>query len=127
MHVYIQIRTHTYTHLYAYTRSHTYPPPPLTPHYPPSLPTSPGEYSGAPTLQETYDYARTIFSLMCRHKDPKGKILIIGGGIANFTDVAATFTGIQKAMKQYRDELLEAKVGTRRAQRRVWCCLLLLV
>ena len=69
-----------------------------------------GEYSGAPTLQETYDYARTIFSLMCRHKDPRGKILIIGGGIANFTDVAATFTGIQKAMKQYRDELLEAKV-----------------
>ena len=69
-----------------------------------------GEYSGAPTLQETYDYARTIFSLMTRHKHPDGKILIIGGGIANFTDVAATFTGIQKAMKQYRDELLEAKV-----------------
>jgi ATP citrate (pro-S)-lyase len=70
-----------------------------------------GEYSGAPSLQETYDYARTIFDLMCRHKDPRGKILIIGGGIANFTDVAATFTGIQKAMKQYRDELLEAKVS----------------
>lgn len=70
-----------------------------------------GEYSGAPTLQETYDYARTIFSLMCRHKDPRGKILIIGGGIANFTDVAATFTGIQKAMKQYREELLESKVA----------------
>jgi ATP citrate (pro-S)-lyase len=69
-----------------------------------------GEYSGAPTLQETYDYARTIFSLMTRHKDPRGKVLIIGGGIANFTDVAATFTGIQKAMKQYREELLEAKV-----------------
>lgn len=69
-----------------------------------------GEYSGAPTLQETYEYARTIFSLMCRHKDPRGKVLIIGGGIANFTDVAATFTGIQKAMKQYRDELLAAKV-----------------
>jgi ATP citrate (pro-S)-lyase len=69
-----------------------------------------GEYSGAPSLQETYDYARTIFDLMCRHKDPRGKILIIGGGIANFTDVAATFTGIQKAMKEYRDELLENKV-----------------
>lgn len=27
-----------------------------------------GEYSGAPTLSETYDYARTIFSLMCRKK-----------------------------------------------------------
>lgn len=69
-----------------------------------------GEYSGAPTLQETYEYARTIFSLMCRHKDPRGKILIIGGGIANFTDVAATFTGIQKAMKAFRDELIESKV-----------------
>eukprot|EP00428_Durinskia_dybowskii_P066093 CAMPEP_0170370088 /NCGR_PEP_ID=MMETSP0117_2-20130122/8326_1 /TAXON_ID=400756 /ORGANISM="Durinskia baltica, Strain CSIRO CS-38" /LENGTH=1106 /DNA_ID=CAMNT_0010624843 /DNA_START=57 /DNA_END=3377 /DNA_ORIENTATION=- len=69
-----------------------------------------GEYSGAPTLQETYDYARTVFSLMCRHKDPRGKVLIIGGGIANFTDVAATFTGIQKAMRQFRDELLESKV-----------------
>jgi ATP citrate (pro-S)-lyase len=69
-----------------------------------------GEYSGAPTLQETYDYARTVFSLMCRHKDPRGKVLIIGGGIANFTDVAATFTGIIKAMKQYKEELLENKV-----------------
>mmetsp|Transcript_6431 Transcript_6431/g.10826 ORF Transcript_6431/g.10826 Transcript_6431/m.10826 type:complete len:1100 (-) Transcript_6431:162-3461(-) len=69
-----------------------------------------GEYSGAPSLQETYDYARTIFSLMCRHKDERGKVLIIGGGIANFTDVAATFTGIQKAMRQYREELLESKV-----------------
>ena len=70
-----------------------------------------GEYSGAPTLQETYDYARTIFSLMCRHKHPQGKILIIGGGIANFTDVAATFTGIQKAMKQFREELIESNVA----------------
>lgn len=69
-----------------------------------------GEYSGAPTLMETYEYARTIFSLIVRHKDPRGKILIIGGGIANFTDVASTFTGIQKALKEYRDELLEAKV-----------------
>ncbi|KAJ1431002.1 atp-citrate synthase [Ochromonadaceae sp. CCMP2298] len=69
-----------------------------------------GEYSGAPSLQETYDYARTIFSLMCRHKDERGKVLIIGGGIANFTDVAATFTGIQKAMRQYREELLENQV-----------------
>jgi ATP citrate (pro-S)-lyase len=69
-----------------------------------------GEYSGAPTLQETYDYARTVFSLMCRHKDPRGKVLIIGGGIANFTDVAATFTGIQKAMRLFRDELIENKV-----------------
>ena len=69
-----------------------------------------GEYSGAPTLQETYEYAKTIFSLMTKTKHPDGKILIIGGGIANFTDVAATFTGIQKAMTQFREELLEHKV-----------------
>jgi ATP citrate (pro-S)-lyase len=69
-----------------------------------------GEYSGAPTLAETYEYAKTVFSLMIKKKHPMGKVLIIGGGIANFTDVAATFTGIQKAMKQFRDELLEHNV-----------------
>jgi ATP citrate (pro-S)-lyase len=70
-----------------------------------------GEYSGAPTLMETYNYARTIFSLMCRHHNDQGKILIIGGGIANFTDVAATFKGIQKALREYRDDLIENKVS----------------
>jgi ATP citrate (pro-S)-lyase len=70
-----------------------------------------GEYSGAPTLMETYNYARTIFSLMCRHHNEQGKILIIGGGIANFTDVAATFKGIQKALGEFRDELIENKVS----------------
>eukprot|EP01035_Chromulina_nebulosa_P017875 gene17875-23491_t len=69
-----------------------------------------GEYSGAPTLSETYEYAKTVFSLIVRHKNPLGKILIIGGGIANFTDVAATFTGIQKALKEFREEFLENKV-----------------
>jgi len=76
-----------------------------------------GEYSGAPTLQETYEYAKTIFSLMCRYKDPHGKVLIIGGGIANFTDVASTFTGIQKAMKEFRDDILsnDIEIWVRRA------------
>lgn len=50
-----------------------------------------GEYSGAPSEQQTYDYARTILSLMTRSKHPEGKVLIIGGGIANFTNVASTF------------------------------------
>ncbi|XP_017712121.1 PREDICTED: ATP-citrate synthase-like isoform X2 [Rhinopithecus bieti] len=50
-----------------------------------------GEYSGAPSEQQTYDYAKTILSLMTREKHPDGKILIIGGSIANFTNVAATF------------------------------------
>jgi ATP citrate (pro-S)-lyase len=50
-----------------------------------------GEYSGAPSEQQTYEYAKTILSLMTKEKNSNGKILIIGGGIANFTNVAATF------------------------------------
>lgn len=41
---------------------------------------------------------------------PEGKILIIGGGIANFTNVAATFKGIIRALKQYQKQLQEHKV-----------------
>lgn len=32
-----------------------------------------GEYSGAPSEQQTYDYAKTILSLMTREKHPEGK------------------------------------------------------
>ncbi|MGD0238506.1 MAG: ATP citrate lyase citrate-binding domain-containing protein, partial [Syntrophorhabdales bacterium] len=34
----------------------------------------------------------------------------IGGGIANFTDVASTFKGIIKALKEYREKLQENKI-----------------
>lgn len=51
-----------------------------------------GEYSGAPSEQQTFEYAKTILHLMTTSdKHPQGKVLIIGGGIANFTNVAATF------------------------------------
>jgi ATP citrate (pro-S)-lyase len=50
-----------------------------------------GEYSGAPSEQQTYEYAKTILTLMIKEKHECGKVLIIGGGIANFTNVAATF------------------------------------
>ncbi|CAN0385928.1 unnamed protein product, partial [Discosporangium mesarthrocarpum] len=70
-----------------------------------------GEYSGAPSEQMTYNYARTILGLMTRNKDKKGKVLIIGGGIANFTDVAATFTGIITALKQYAEELRDGNIS----------------
>merc|ERR1712232_553 len=69
-----------------------------------------GEYSGAPTKEETYLYARTLLGLMTRHKREEGKFLFIGGGIANFTDVNATFAGLIQAIGEYRDELLEHKV-----------------
>ena len=50
-----------------------------------------GEYSGAPTETQTFHYARTVLDLMLRaptHKE--GKVLFIGGGIANFTNVSVT-------------------------------------
>lgn len=70
-----------------------------------------GEYSGAPTETQTYEYASTMLDLMTRGKPhPDGKILIIGGGIANFTNVAATFKGIIRALKEYSGNLVEHKV-----------------
>uniref|UniRef100_F6ZC40 ATP-citrate synthase n=1 Tax=Monodelphis domestica TaxID=13616 RepID=F6ZC40_MONDO len=69
-----------------------------------------GEYSGAPSEQQTYDYAKTILSLMTREKHPQGKILIIGGSIANFTNVAATFKGIVRAIRDYQGPLKEHEV-----------------
>jgi ATP-citrate lyase beta-subunit len=75
-----------------------------------------GEYSGGPTTGETKFYAETIFDLMTRHEDPRGKVLIIGGAIANFTDVAKTFTGIIQALENYADKLKahDTKIYVRR-------------
>lgn len=77
-----------------------------------------GEYSGAPSESQTYEYAKTILDLMTRDTPhPQGKFLFIGGGIANFTNVAATFKGIIKAMKEYQ-QLLQShhvRVFVRRA------------
>lgn len=71
-----------------------------------------GEYSGGPTTGETKFYAETIIDLMTREKDPEGrdKILIIGGAIANFTDVAKTFTGIIQAFEEYADKMKDVGV-----------------
>lgn len=70
-----------------------------------------GEYSGAPSEQQTYDYAKTILSLMCKETHPDGKILIIGGGIANFTNVAATFKGIVRSLREYQQRLIDGRVS----------------
>jgi len=69
-----------------------------------------GEYSGDPNEEFTYLYARTVLDLMTRKKNPKGKILLIGGGIANFTDVANTFKGIVRALREYKQKLKDNKV-----------------
>lgn len=70
-----------------------------------------GEYSGAPSEQQTYEYAKTILSLMCQDKHPQGKVLITGGGIANFTNVAATFRGIITALQEFQPRLVEHKIS----------------
>ena len=69
-----------------------------------------GEYSGDPNTEETYYYTRTILDLMTRRKDPRGKVLIIGGAIANFTDVAKTFKGVVMALEEYQEKLQKAGV-----------------
>ena len=69
-----------------------------------------GEYSGDPNTEETYYYTRTILDLMTRKKDPRGKVLLIGGAIANFTDVAKTFKGVVMALGEYQEKLQQAGV-----------------
>ncbi len=74
-----------------------------------------GEYSGDPSTEETYEYAKTILDLVTRD-GKKGKVLLIGGGIANFTDVAKTFKGILMALNDYAQKLRknEVKIYVRR-------------
>lgn len=54
---------------------------------------------------------------MTKEKHPEGKVLIVGGGIANFTNVAATFKGIVKALQEFQPKLVEhnIKIFVRRA------------
>ena len=99
-----------------------------------------GEYSGAPTETQTYHYARTVLDLMLRAPThPDGKVLFIGGGIANFTNVsinppplppfffydsaswfengvltgcaqvASTFKGVIRALREFAPTLVEHK------------------
>lgn len=77
-----------------------------------------GEYSGNPSANLTYEYAKVVLDLMTRKPDAKGraKTLLLGGGIANFTDVAKTFTGVIKAMNEFGDKLkkVNARIFVRR-------------
>jgi len=68
-----------------------------------------GEYSGNPNAEETYIYTKNVLSLMLRSNAPK-KVLIIGGGVANFTDIRHTFKGVIQALGEFGDELRKNKV-----------------
>lgn len=68
-----------------------------------------GEYSGNPNEEETYLYARNVLSLLV-DSCSKRKILIIGGGVANFTDIRITFNGIIKALEEIKNKLKNKSV-----------------
>ena len=71
-----------------------------------------GEYSGAPTETQTFNYAKTVLDLLLRAPmHPQGKVLFIGGGIANFTNVASTFKGVIRALREVAPVLAEHKVS----------------
>ncbi|MBU0459646.1 MAG: ATPase [Nanoarchaeota archaeon] len=70
-----------------------------------------GEASGNPTTVESYLYAKAILELMIKNN---GKILFIVGGIANFTNIKNSFTGIIKALEEYADKLQHITIFIRR-------------
>lgn len=63
-----------------------------------------GEYSGNPSEEEMYQYVKAFLSVMLK-EGVKNKKLLIGGGVANFTDVAKTFKGIVQALNEISGEL----------------------
>lgn len=69
-----------------------------------------GDLAGGPTTAESYEYAKTVFELMIKEKDPRGKVLFILGCIANFTDVKETFKGFILALEEFQYKLKEHNV-----------------
>ena len=63
-----------------------------------------GEYSGNPNEEETLIYTKNILNLLLK-SNSQNKVLIIGGGVANFTDIRITFRGVVRALGDVRDEL----------------------
>lgn len=63
-----------------------------------------GEYSGNPSAEETYIYAKNILTLILK-SESINKVLIIAGGVANFTDIRVTFNGLIKALEEFKSEL----------------------
>ncbi|GMH38494.1 hypothetical protein BSKO_06378 [Bryopsis sp. KO-2023] len=68
------------------------------------------EYSGGANTKETYLYAKTLLDCATANPDGRGRALLVGGGIANFTDVAATFTGIIQAFRERVEDIKACKM-----------------
>lgn len=74
-----------------------------------------GEYSGNPSAEETYLYTKEVLKAMFKSTSKK-KVILIGGGTANFTDVRITFQGIIRAFEDDKKLLKDhhVKVYVRR-------------
>lgn len=68
-----------------------------------------GEYSGGPTAEETQLYTEAAIEQLLQ-SPAKRKALVIAGGVANFTDVKKTFSGVIAALGKNVAALKQAKV-----------------
>jgi len=68
------------------------------------------EYSGAPNEDEVLQYARVLIDCATANPDGRKRALVIGGGIANFTDVSATFSGIIRALREKESKLKASRM-----------------
>jgi len=68
-----------------------------------------GEYSGNPNAEEAYLYTRQVLSLMLG-SSAHHKVLIISGGVANFTDIRVTFQGVIRALEEAKTKLAQQNV-----------------
>ena len=68
-----------------------------------------GEYSGGPTREETQLYTEAVLQQVFQSAAPK-KVIVIAGGVANFTDVKKTFAGIIDALSTHMEELKAAGI-----------------
>ncbi len=67
------------------------------------------EYSGAPTRDETNAYVVTLLDVLFASEAPK-KAILIAGGVANFTDIMTTFSGIIDAFGEKIAELQKQNI-----------------
>lgn len=74
-----------------------------------------GEYSGNPNFEETRIYTEQIVKLLLK-SSAASKVLIIGGGVANFTDIRVTFKGVVAGLQAHEEQLKtqDVKVFVRR-------------
>jgi len=68
-----------------------------------------GEYSGNPNAEETYLYTRNLLKLLLKSTADK-KVLVIGGGVANFSDVRITFVGVIRALQEVVEDMKKQQI-----------------